>query len=1028
MKSKYCTSRACLSLIALTVVAGEPLAAASFYWDGMSSSADADGGAGTWDAGVSLNWDDAPAAGLDMSWPTSGTDNDAVFGGVAGAVSIDATGVAANDLHFTSNGYTIGGGMLTFTNGSNNANQNTITADDGVTASISAPITTPGAITLVGPGTVKLGGDYNGTTKNFFLSNVTAELTSPTFVARKFVVGINTAGTNPSTINVPLGSYSIYGDYFGVADSTDGTLNVTGASINTSPSALFVGNGANTGTINITAGELKINAGPLYLGAGYNGNQSGACTGVLNISGTGSYTHNSSGGVKLTNAAGQTGTVNLLAGGTFSINGSIINQGAGEGSFNFNGGTLRSLSNTPNYFAATVNTVVNSGGAIIDTNGYNATISSSLTAGTGSGGLTKRGAGYLSLAGANYYTGDTLVEEGRLVANIISAIPNYEVPGKVKVSSGAGLGARLGELDVTETEFADLLSNAEFSPNSFVVIDTYLADATCPFDIGTATNLGTAVGLYKQNGNNLFMDPATQTFTGDIVSSGGTLVFDATSDVTVANNIRGNQAFTIQGSANVTLTGDSSVGLFRKTGTGSLNISGGSLVTAPGGNRNLVIGGGVVNQTGGTVTSGLYSVVGQAGETATYNLGGGIFHANGLLTDKRNMIIAEGGSNGTVNINGGTLVADNSTGGTTFGGDRWGILMATSATDSATLNLNGGLLMLTRLTSTEPLASSTFNFNGGTVQAVGSFPNFMQGLTRANVRNGGAIIDTNGFDITINQDLVHSDIPGDDAVDGGLVKNGAGTLVLAGAGSSYNGDTKISEGTLLIHNPFLGDNSNVTIASGATLVLETSSTDTVRTLVIGATPCQPGLWGATGNPGADFTSPSIVGSGLLEVTELGTGTASPFEIWAAANNLAGDDALPTADSDHDGASALLEFALNGDPNSGANPGLMTVRLQDVSAPAGNELTLVAAVRDGATFVSGPGNSQQASADGIIYQVQGSGDLAAFTSAVSHVQVSETAPGLPDLTGTDWEYHTFKLDSSEGLGGKGFLRIKVDKAP
>ena len=29
-----------------------------------------------------------------------------------------------------------------------------------------------------------------------------------------------------------------------------------------------------------------------------------------------------------------------------------------------------------------------------------------------------------------------------------------------------------------------------------------------------------------------------------------------------------------------------------------------------------------------------------------------------------------------------------------------------------------------------------------------------------------------------------------------------------------------------------------------------------------------------------------------------------------------------------------------------------------------------------------------------------------------------------LAGSAWEYHTFKLDASEGLPGKGFLRLKV----
>jgi hypothetical protein len=32
----------------------------------------------------------------------------------------------------------------------------------------------------------------------------------------------------------------------------------------------------------------------------------------------------------------------------------------------------------------------------------------------------------------------------------------------------------------------------------------------------------------------------------------------------------------------------------------------------------------------------------------------------------------------------------------------------------------------------------------------------------------------------------------------------------------------------------------------------------------------------------------------------------------------------------------------------------------------------------------------------------------------------------DLTSSDWKYHTFKLDASEGLPDKGFLRAKVSE--
>ncbi len=61
---------------------------------------------------------------------------------------------------------------------------------------------------------------------------------------------------------------------------------------------------------------------------------------------------------------------------------------------------------------------------------------------------------------------------------------------------------------------------------------------------------------------------------------------------------------------------------------------------------------------------------------------------------------------------------------------------------------------------------------------------------------------------------------------------------------------------------------------------------------------------------------------------------------------------------------------------------------------GDDLTRIVAVLDGTRFTSGAGAAQ-------------------------------TASGLLDLTGTDWEYKTFKLNSSEGLASLGFIRVYVD---
>ena len=67
------------------------------------------------------------------------------------------------------------------------------------------------------------------------------------------------------------------------------------------------------------------------------------------------------------------------------------------------------------------------------------------------------------------------------------------------------------------------------------------------------------------------------------------------------------------------------------------------------------------------------------------------------------------------------------------------------------------------------------------------------------MRNGGAIINDGGYAVTISQPLLHSNIAGDNATDGGLTKLGNGTLTLT-ANNTYNGGTTINAGILALGN------------------------------------------------------------------------------------------------------------------------------------------------------------------------------------------------------------------------------------
>ncbi len=190
--------------------------------------------------------------------------------------------------------------------------------------------------------------------------------------------------------------------------------------------------------------------------------------------------------------------------------------------------------------------------------------------------------------------------------------------------------------------------------------------------------------------------------------------------------------------------------------------------------------------------------------------------------------------------------------------------------------------------------------------------------------------------------------------------------------------------------------------------------DDTRTFLIG-------LDGATTTwDGVTHASPSLVvtASGVYAWDATSAFDAWCYEKFGNAKPLS----APENDADHDGSSNLLEFALNGNPNDSSDSGMIASRVIDSSPPPGDDLSLIIAVRDGAIFTGGT-----ATVDGITYSVEGSTGFNFPSSAISSSGPSDTAPagtGLPALTGTAWEYHTFKLDASEGLTERGFLRVRV----
>jgi hypothetical protein len=259
---------------------------------------------------------------------------------------------------------------------------------------------------------------------------------------------VTISGTvTPLSVNVSAGNYTFSGGSL----TTTGDIYVTSNGSLTLSSDVTVGNtrvfglgtttSASTSAMVVVSGVLNVGAGggAVIIGGGAGTYQSGKGLlvingGTVNVGAAGTTAQGVDASKLWLNAygiGGDTGTIDLN-GGMLSTartieNGSIY----GNAVVNLNGGTLQAAGAINLIAAAASNrrTTVNvlSGGAIIDTQSFNASISESLRDGGGGGGLTKAGLGTLTLTGTNTYTGATAINAGTLEVSGSLASTNIAV-------------------------------------------------------------------------------------------------------------------------------------------------------------------------------------------------------------------------------------------------------------------------------------------------------------------------------------------------------------------------------------------------------------------------------------------------------------------------------------------------------------------------------------------------------------------------------------------------------------------------
>ncbi|HEY4416331.1 MAG TPA: autotransporter-associated beta strand repeat-containing protein, partial [Verrucomicrobiae bacterium] len=282
------------------------------------------------------------------------------------------------------------------------------------------------------------------------------------------------------------------------------------------------------------------------------------------------------------------------------------------------------------------------------------------------------------------------------------------------------------------------------------------------------------------NSNTVNINPG---ITGSFVTSKKVVIGNIAGSTTIMN---------IQSGTNVFVQTNYLVMSDNATANSVLNISGGQTLINNVGSPFVVAlkGTGVVNVANAVLILGGNCI-------ATF----GSYTMNGFT-----------GADGTLNINsGGMVVVSNSAQYFALGNG------GPSSFGNGHLNLNsGGTLAIGRNIIKNNASSKAFvTFNGGTLKAALSSATFMQGLTTATISTNGAIIDDGGLAVTIAQPLLQDATL---TTDGGLIKQGVGTLTLAGT-NTYNGGTTINAGNLVIPHAVGGAPGGYTLATGAGLIV-----------------------------------------------------------------------------------------------------------------------------------------------------------------------------------------------------------------
>lgn len=493
-----------------------------------------------------------------------------------------------------------------------------------------------------------------------------ASLAAPAPSFAQSVTG--TGGVDPGLPAPPLAHWNVGSD-LNIGREIDATLTIAGGGTVTSQAGRIGYSLNRSGTVTVTgAGSSWTNSGDLSIG--YSG------IGSLTIMAGGTV---ASAATLLTDNAGSTGTLNLVgdaASGRGVLETGQLVSGPGNVTLNLNGGVLRATRDEASYLSGFSALTIGSNGVSFDSNGRNIGVATDFS---GSGGLTKLGAGTLTLSGSNSYTGDTVIEAGRLVGDSAGSFsPDSNVTiaagATLEVASSPFLLATVGSLSGAGTIAigADSTLSTGWSDASRTFSGNFSGDGALNFT-GAGTQIHTGTGTLGGGFSTcvcttgqFIIRGGSLTFGGDVQVMGGALRVDQGGRLdNSGRTFFVASSATVDGIGSSIATGITLVQGF--AGTTSLTVSGGAALTGTGGASLIGFGGTVEALVTGTGSlwsvggGGLSIAPGATDPTSvTVTEGGELRITSGDLQIARlgRLNIGNGGLAGSVNVMAGAIVND----------------------------------------------------------------------------------------------------------------------------------------------------------------------------------------------------------------------------------------------------------------------------------------------------------------------------------------------------------------------------------